>query len=136
MAYISQDTKAKLAPTIKAILKKYGVKGTLSIYHHSSLVLTLKSGKIDFLSNFNAIAGKLPRPEHLPFQPVTTNIDINHYWYHEHFDGDAKNFITEMIKAMKGPDFFDNTDIQSDYFNCSHYIKIAVGKWDKAYIVE
>jgi len=136
MAYVSQADKAKLAPTIKAILKKYGVKGTLSVRDQRTMVLTLKSGKIDFLSNFNAIAGKLPRPEHLPFQPATTNIDINHYRYHEHFDGDAKNFITEMISAMKGPDFFDNTDIQSDYFNCSHYIKIAVGKWDKPYITE
>ena len=31
MAYISQDEKKKLAPAIKAVLKKYGVKGTIGI---------------------------------------------------------------------------------------------------------
>jgi hypothetical protein len=41
-----------------------------------------------------------------------------------------------MIVAMKGPDFFDHTDIQSDYFNVSHYIDINVGKYDKPYILE
>ena len=31
MAYISQDDKAKLAPGIKAVLKKYSMKGTIGI---------------------------------------------------------------------------------------------------------
>ena len=48
MAYVSQELKAKLAPTIKAICKKYGVKATLSVRNHSSLVLTVKQGSIDF----------------------------------------------------------------------------------------
>ena len=52
MAYVSQDRKKSLAPAIKAVLKKYNVKGTLSVRNHSSLVLTLKSGSIDFIENF------------------------------------------------------------------------------------
>jgi hypothetical protein len=34
---------------------------------------------------------------------------------------------------MKGPDFYDNTDIMTDYFDVSHYIDISIGKWDKPY---
>ena len=136
MAYVSQDFKAKLAPTIKAILKKYGVKGSLAVRNNSTLVLNIKSGKIDFIGNFNNVAGKLPRDSRLPFRPATEYLDINTYWYHEHFSDKAKDFLSEIVVAMKGPDFFDHTDIQSDYFNVSHYIDINVGKYDKPYILE
>ncbi len=64
------------------------------------------------------------------------SLDVNTYWAHEHYSGKAKQFLTEMIAAMKGPDFFDETDAQVDYFHCSHYIDINIGKWDKPYIVE
>ena len=133
MAYVSQDFKAKLAPTIKAICKKYNVKASIAVRHHSSLVLNIKQGAIDFLGNYNSVCGSKPRPDHLPFQPATKSIDVNTYWYQEHFSGMAKAFLDEMVVAMKGPDFFDHSDIQSDYFHLSHYIDINIGQWDKPY---
>ena len=48
MAYVSQKDKAELAPAIKKVLSKYGMKGSISIRHHSTLVVTLQSGAIDF----------------------------------------------------------------------------------------
>ena len=48
MAYIDQEKKKELAPRIKHVLKKHGMKGTLSIDNYSSLRLTLQSGSIDF----------------------------------------------------------------------------------------
>ena len=36
MAYIDQDKKKELAPRIKHVLKKHGMKGTLSIDNYSS----------------------------------------------------------------------------------------------------
>jgi hypothetical protein len=133
MAYVSQEMKAKLAPTIKAICKKYNVKASIAVRHHSSLVLNIKQGAIDFLGNYNSVCGSKPRPDHLPFQPATKSIDVNTYWYQEHFSGMAKAFLDEMVVAMKGPDFFDHSDIQSDYFHLSHYIDINIGQWDKPY---
>lgn len=128
MAYVSQELKAKLAPTIKAICKKYGVKASLAVRHHSSLVLNIKQGEIDFIGNFNAV---MKRKE---AQQVTSgSLDVNTYWYHEHFTGEAKEFLTEMIAAMKGPDFFDHSDIQTDYFHRSHYIDINIGRWNQPY---
>ena len=41
MAYISQEDKKALAPKIKSILKQYGLKGSLSIRHHPTLVLNI-----------------------------------------------------------------------------------------------
>ena len=49
MAYVSQELKSKLSPTIKAICKKYKVKASVAVRHHSTLVLNVKSGKIDFI---------------------------------------------------------------------------------------
>lgn len=115
MAYMSQEHKAKLAPTIKAICKKYGVKATLSVRNHSSLVLTVKQGNIDFGGDY---------------------IQVNTYWIHEHYSGRARAFLTEMKAAMEGPDFFNEDDAQTDYFHRSHYIDINIGSWNKPYALE
>ena len=60
-------------------------------------------------------------------------IQVNTYWYHEHFSGRAKDFLSEIIPAMKGPDFFDHSDAMTDYFHCSHYIDVNIGKWNQPY---
>lgn len=112
MAYMSQEHKAKLAPTIKEICKKYNIKAFLSVHHHSTLVLTVKQGDIDFGGD---------------------RIQVNPYWYHEHFTGRAKDFLSEVIPAMYGPDYFDHSDAQTDYFHCSHYIEVIIGKWNQPY---
>ena len=39
MAYVSQELKARIAPRVKEILSKHGLKGSLSVRHHSTLVL-------------------------------------------------------------------------------------------------
>jgi hypothetical protein len=48
MAYMNQEKKAKIAATLKPILKKYGIKGSLSVRNHTSIVLTITAGKVDF----------------------------------------------------------------------------------------
>jgi len=48
MAYIGQKEKKELAPAIKAVLKKFGVKGTIGIDNHRGLKVNLKEGVIDF----------------------------------------------------------------------------------------
>lgn len=136
MAYVSPEDKAKLAPGIKQVCEKYGVKATIAVRHHSTLVVTIKSGRLDFIGNFNRVAGALPRAQHNPFQPARDHLGVNHFWCHEHFDGRCKEFMAELIKAMKGPDFFDDTDTMTDYFHCKHYLSISVGKYDKPYVLE
>ena len=48
MAYVSQDDKKKLAPAIKAVLKKYKVKASIAVRHHSTLVVNIKEGAVPF----------------------------------------------------------------------------------------
>lgn len=119
MAYVSKQDKAELAPKIKLVLKKYDMKGSISVRHHSSLVVTLQSGAIDFgdYSHGNGY------------------IQVNTYWIDDHYTGIAKAFLTELLVAMKGPNYFNNDDAMTDYFSRSHYTDINVGKWNKPYVL-
>ena len=112
MAYVSQQDKAKLAPAIRAVLAKYGMKGTIAVRNHSTLVVTVKSGNIDFGG---------------------TNIDVNVYWIDQHYEGRARKFLNELHKAMMGPDWFCDDDAMTDYFHRSHYCDIHIGNWKQDY---
>jgi len=127
MAYFNQDKKATIAPLVKKILAKYGLKGTLSVRNHSTLTLTVKSGKIDFIGNFNETCD--------PKYAAKSSIDVNHYWYHDHFSDVAKEFLGEVIEAMNTGNW-DNSDAQIDYFDVGHYINVQVGRWNKPYVLE
>jgi hypothetical protein len=131
MAYINQDGKAKRAPAIKALLKQYGLKGTLSIDNHSTIVLTVKSGAIDFIGNCNEVSAA--KSYGRDYNVAKDNIQINPYWCHEHFTDKAKDFLVAAVAALKGSDYYDNSDIQTDYFNTSHYVSINIGRWNKPY---
>lgn len=128
---MSQEKKQVIAKALKPLLKKYGVKGTLSVRNHSTIVLTLKSGVIDFIGNYNSTV----RPAHLPFQPAKDYIQVNTYWCHEHFSGKAKAFLVEALKVMKSAGWYDRSDAQVDYFDTAYYVDINVGRWNKSYEV-
>ena len=131
MAHMNQEKKARLAPAIKAICKKYGVKASIAVRHHSTLVLNIKSGPIDFIRNFNDLAQVRWR-EPWAFTPAKNYIDVNPYWYQEHFEGVALAFLSELIPAMNDGNH-DRSDIQTDYFDVGWYIDVNIGKWDKPY---
>ena len=134
MASVSQELKKSLAPKIKEILKRYNVKGTLSVNNHSTLVLSIKSGAIDFLESAHRIALANPRyASQTPYEKPTYT-SVNPYWYKEHFDGVALEFLKEMVPAMNVGNF-DDSDIQSDYFSVGWYIDIDIGEWNKPYIL-
>ena len=134
MAYMNQERKSIIAPEIKVILKKYGIKGSLAVRNHSTLVLNLKSGKIDFIKNFNETVSKQPGGFRNG-SPAEKSLQVNPYWYHDHYSGKAKSFLAEVLAVMNGGNH-DNSDIQSDYFDVGWYVDVNVGQWDKPYILE
>ena len=118
MAYVSQADKKALAPAIKAVLNKYGMKGSIRVRHHSTLVVTVKSGAIDFSEYMRGDA----------------YIDVNPYWIDQHYSGIARDFLNELLAAMKGPNYFNHDDAMTDYFHRSHYTDISIGTaWNKPY---
>jgi hypothetical protein len=133
MAYISQEKKAALAPGIKAVLKKYGMKGTIATRHNSTLICNISAGPLDIIGNMYEIAAAKPGTHYNRNPGKPTHIDVNVYWISENYSGRCKEFLEELIKAMKGTDWYDRSDIQTDYFDTAWYNTINVGKWDKAY---
>jgi len=125
MAYMNQEKKAKIVAAVKPILKKYGVKGSFSVRNHSTIVLNVKEGKIDFFSDYGDVE-----------DARKFGIQVNPYWFHEHFVGKAKSFLTEVFGAMKAAgNWYDNSDAQIDYFDTAYYVDVNIGKWNKPYVV-
>ena len=130
MAFISQDEKKIVASQVKPVLAKFGLKGTLSIQHHSKLTLTISSGKIDFIANYNAGVEKNDR-----YLPKVNYIDVNEYHYKNVFWGKAVDAITELYAAMRTADWKNESDIMADYFAISYYVDITIGTYNKSYRV-
>ena len=117
MAYISQKDKAELAPGIRAVLAKYGMKGSIAIKHHFTLVVNVQSGPLDFTHSHG-----------------DGYTQVNTYHIDRHYSGDVRQFLNELVVAMKGTKWFDKSDIQSDYFHTAYYIDINIGRWNKPYV--
>ena len=134
---MNQERKAKITKMLKPILAKYKVKGSLSVRNHSTIVLTLKSGAIDFIGNSNRVCGNDFYQVQRGFKPTTSGYDqVNPYWFQDHYDGDAKAFLTEAFKALKSADWYDESNAMIDYFNIAYYVDINIGKWNAPYIVQ
>jgi len=132
MAYFDQTRKAAMAPGIKAICKKYNVKASLAVRHHSTVCLNIKQGAIDFVESYiNGNPHKMTT-EAADRVRKSGNIDVNPYWYQEHFDGKALKFLKEVFTVLNGGNH-DNSDIMTDYFDVGWYVDVNVGQWDKPY---
>lgn len=114
MAFMNQQRKAERMENIKWVLREYGMKGSVSVHDHSTLVVTLREGEIDFGTDYG---------------------QVNTYWIHEHYEGVARDFLEALKDAMLGHDYYNNSDIQTDYFDVSHYININIGRYNKPYQV-
>jgi|TARA_R110000822_G_scaffold63911_14_gene157158 hypothetical protein len=114
MAYISQEEKKVRLPAIKAVAKKFGMKVTVGVKHHSTLVVNVKEGPLTF-DDYE---------------------QVNVYHIEKFYGTDTKQtaFLDEMIVAMKGVGWFCNDDSQTDYFHRSFYTDINIGQWNKPYI--
>ena len=96
-----------------------------------TLVLNIKSGSIDFIKNYNDTVGAQPGGFRLG-SAATDHVDVNPYWYQDHFSGKAKSFLTEILTAMNDGNH-DRSDVQSDYFDVGWYVDVNIGKWNKPY---
>ena len=132
MAYIStEEVKAirqelkKEFPNIKFSVTKES--GGLSVN-----VSIMKSEEIDFTQSEAHPDSQLHYP-------------VNHYYISEHYKNEPKkaetfNKVVEIIKKapaiVSGEEWFDESDVMTDYFNCAYYFSVNVGKWNKPYQFE
>ena len=124
MAYMNQEKKARLAPAIKAVLKKYNMKGSIAVSNYSTLVVNIKSGPLDIIADANKDSK----------YPVKNYLQVNTYWIDSHYTGKVKKFLLELRDAMMDGNH-DRSDIQTDYFDVGWWIDINVGQYNKPYVV-
>jgi hypothetical protein len=122
MAYIDQKRKAELAPKIKAICKKHGVRASIGVRHHSTLVLNIAESKIDFFGQYASKYGTLS----------DGYIQVNPYSIDTNFTGIAGEFLQEVYEAMMAGNH-NNSDMQTDYFDVGWYVSINIGSFEKPY---
>lgn len=113
---MNQEMKKVIAARMKPVLKKYDVKGTLSVQNSMKIVLTIKHGAVDFVTDSVNNLFKL--------QPW--GYDINPYHYKAQFSGKTKEFLQEVHEALTSADYYNNTDVQSDYFDTAYYYGVKV----------
>jgi hypothetical protein len=135
MAYMNQARKAELAPAIKAVLKKFGMKGTIGVSNYSTLIVNLQFGELDLIEEANAFNREFAQRTGQKFYPVTGNYQANPYKGADAYaDSVVGQFFKELTAAMRGKIWYDNSDIMTDYFDTAYYMEINVGKWNKPYV--
>lgn len=139
MAYMSQETKAKIVDACRPILKKYGIKATWGVDNHSTIVLNVKSGKIDFFTNYaETMQGRPGKRQDVVDRILKDQyMQVNQYWLDDTFHGKALDCMNELFRTIKSAgEWFDKSDAMTDYFHTAYYIRVNLGKWNKPYIVE
>lgn len=124
MAFMCADKKRDIAPYVRNILKKFKMKGTLGVNNHSTLVLNIKSGKLDLLGNYEKMTNR-----------EVSYIQVNQYRINLDFDGECREFLESIVSAMNVGNH-DNSRPEEDYFDVGWYISINVGKWNEPYVMK
>lgn len=130
MAFMDQTKKAVIQAALKPVLAQYGMKGSLSVRSHMTIVLTLTKGPIDFIPAFKSWG---PSGQHQAYEKYY--LPINTYWIDENYTGTAGQFLKDCMVALRAADWYDKSDASIDFFSTAYYIEIQVGKWSKPYIL-
>lgn len=130
MAYFSKEMKQQLAPAITKLCKDYGIKASIAVKHHSQLVVTIRSGSIDFIGNYNSVHAT--RWYESDYRQAKDYLQVNQYYITESFTDDASDFLMRLYTIMNSLNY-DNSDIMSDYVDIGYYTQLSIGAWDKPY---
>lgn len=125
MAYMSQERKKEISAKLKEVLAGSGLKYSLSVRNHSTIVMTITAGRNDFVADYLHNGGRL-QSENYP------HIDVNPYYFRDYFSGENKELMIKIFETLNMGNH-DNSDIQSDYFDVGWYVDVNVGTWSKPY---
>lgn len=118
MAYISAQETAQIRKALKEAFPE--LRFSVQNRHHSEVAVAITKGSIDFSDILDA----------------RDHSQINHYWLENY--GQHTELFEAIIMVIKraGSEWYDRSDIQTDYFDTAFYITLEVGKWNKPYQVE
>ena len=126
MAYVSKELKAKIAAELKTAIPK-GWKYSLAVRNYSTIVLTISSSPVDLIRAHAASPY---------FDPETaTYVEVNPYHWKSHLSDPEVADVFGKVFAALNTDNYDNSDVQTDYFDVGHYVALHIGRWDKPFTV-
>jgi hypothetical protein len=140
MAYITKSEVNTMREALKSVCKKYSMKVTLSGSNTSKVTATVVSGKIDLIESYIRIGVcENVRYTSTAYELADQirdkkNIQVNHYYLNSQFDGIALEFL-QAVYAVISQGHWDESDSMTDYFHCSFYRNIQIGKWNKGYVL-
>lgn len=114
MAYITKETTKKIREALKAGFKK-DIKFSVSMRDHMALDVRIMQS---------------------PYFEADEYVQVNQYHISENFpkeQADVLNKVHEIIKTVG--EYYNNSDIMTDYFDVAFYYTISIGRWDKGHIV-
>ena len=124
MAYMNQERKKVIAAGLKPIRAKYGVKASLSVRNHSTIVLKIREGDFD-------PAGDMCHQPPAGWDGPRL-VDVNPYHYERHFGGRTLEFLKEAFAVLNNGNH-DRSDIMTDYFDVGWYVVVRFGDWQTPY---
>lgn len=133
MAYVRQENKKAIAEKLKVALKGTGLKYSLGVRHHSTLVMRIAGGPVDFIGNYNSTG--LTRYAHRAdgtFQPAYGYLDLNPYYYQEAMTGRALELMRSIMTILNEGNH-DRSDLHTDYFDVGWYVAVKIGEFGKPY---
>ena len=139
MAYITKAEIQEKRKQINALCKLYGVSATVSGANTSSVTVTIRKGKIDFLGNHvdtvkaNWLNGQ-QQYDNAEWYAKRGYFECNHYVLNRQFSGDALAFLNEVLSILK-IGYYDNSDVMTDYFDTAWYMHICIGTYEKPYVL-
>jgi hypothetical protein len=125
MAYIKTEEVAAIRNELKKRFGHTGLKFGVRKQHHSSVHVTIKAGPIDFSDIYRD-----------GDQYAQVNIyHLQNYGQHQPLFEEIEKIIkTAPALAEGGREWFDKSDIMTDYFHTAFYINLDVGSYDKPYV--
>lgn len=132
MAYMNQAKKKIIKANLDKVLKPLGIKYSLRVDNHMAIQCTIRSGSVDFIGNMKSML----KGDQFRLTTDRGYIQVNPYWYNEHFTGDARTIINDVIDGLRSADYYDRSDAQVDYFDTAYYMHLNIGDWDKPYKLE
>jgi hypothetical protein len=134
MAYMDQERKQQLAAELKTVMPK-DWKWSLSVRHHSTLVLTIQEAPIDLMADFirheeARFRRNFPSDTYTP--STSGQVNPHAHWIAESWDEPLRGIFTRISKALNTGNH-DRSDSMTDYFDVGWYVTINIGRWDKPF---
>lgn len=127
---MSQENKKEKLAALKKIIPK-SWKWSLSVNHHSTLVLNIYSAPVDLIEEINR-CNKLNARNGFDPPVERTYAQVNEYYLAKQFDKTLPKMKQIFDAMMQGN--HNNSDPQTDYFDVGWYVDIQIGKWDRPFI--